>query len=228
MKNQTVGPDAHDVDPDDADRLPEARDLRVSAARQALMADVLPFQRHEVLGRLSVVRMGLMTLRRRACSTPAPDEDAIGQLDQHLRDAIGDMRGLRWWDRPAGLRQHPAEVLASCRAVLAAMLGLRGHGLSPATASAETADEAPRWPAPQSQLALVSVALHAAQRSPERGHWTVALDGTGVVGRLAPSGDPTGSAVLPAHGVDHWVARALVEDAGARLELGPGRWRIDF
>lgn len=222
MNHATMRVDAPVVDEVDAEEPPSPHQLRVSAARQVLMSDVLPFQRHEVLGRLSVVRMGLMTLRRK----PAAD-DTVGQLDRQLRDAIVDMRALRWWDRPAGVREHPAEVLASCRAVLAAMLALRGHGLE-AFADADLGDEVRRWPAPQSQLALVAVALHAAGRSAQRGQWTVALDGMGVQGSLAPSGDAGLGPALPAPGIERWVAQALVDDAGAHLQLSPGRWRIDF
>lgn len=207
---------------------PMAVRIRADAARFQLLARMLPFQRHEVLGHLSLLRMAVLMARRKSERGGWDGRDgALTTIEQMLRQAVGDMSALRWWDRPAGLTEAPATVFDACQGAIKALLSISRHRLESAQTSPK-ASGGVAWKAPQAHLALMAAALHASDRVAGAWDWRLQLhhDGVSGEGRFRAPIDPAATLRREGDGIEEWMATALAIDAGARLEVGQGRWML--
>lgn len=207
-------------------------DLVLAAARYHLLTRVLPAQRHDAMGRLSVLRMALMVMRRRPVAAPGSDtalaDGGIDKLDDYLKDATTDLKRLRWWDRPTGQREAADQILADAARLVAALLTLRGHSLD-----VDPADEALRGlvaPAPDTVLALIATALQASDAAEGRWrwHWQARADGVHAKAEPVPQRDGQAEGNLPIIGdrLLPWMADALVRAAGAALDRQADGWTL--
>lgn len=213
----------------------EAR-WRAAGVRHEILLRMWPLQQHDILGPLSVMRLSLAILQRRA-AVPVPDGAAlglkVGELGVQMDDMLAALASLRCWDGSRGDSAEAAQAMSVCLALAGHALSLRGHRLeAPTVASGRDPVRMPDF-----TYAVLGLLLHAMD-----GHTTA------QVFRLAhqpgqlrlwteplpPHGVPTPLPFPPRPRLDAQALQWLVDDLGWTLApvqiqvQGDGRseWRL--
>lgn len=104
-----------------------------AGVRHELFSRVLPTMRHDMVAPASVIRMGLLLLKRQV-ATPVIDvaacEKYIDLLGEQVSDMVSGMRSLRDWDlanRDDDITR--TQLVAECDALLRPQFELRGVSL---------------------------------------------------------------------------------------------------
>lgn len=166
--------------------------------RHQIMLRVLPVQRHDMLGPLSVVRMALAVVRRRlsqAAMSADPDvahgddgpaqagatvpdwaglQGKVSEVERQVAEAVRVVAALRWWD---GMHRTPplpvAEAVEQCTALVQLAMSLRSQQLA---LQPPTSGKPGLLPVPAVHHALLGLLLHATEAYPRVRHWRLSWD----------------------------------------------------
>lgn len=228
-------------------RLDPDQRWKAAGVRQSLLLRVLSVQRHDVLGPLSVMRMGLALMRRRL-DAPSPDvadlRTRTHDLEQQLVAALEAVAALRLWDVAAEPWTDLRTAADDAVAMLRLGMGLRGHRLDdarvashvdpgPAPAASEAVGKSWRRACPDAHYALLGLLAHAMdtattpsafelQLAPERVRLTVEP----LAGAVLPS--PTPPLPPGAQALDARAFGWLLADLGARCRRDADAFELDW
>lgn len=221
-------------------------DLRWKAAgvRQSLLLRVLSVQRHDVLGPLSVMRMGFALLKRRL-DGPSPDvadlRERSAALEAQLVDALGAVAALRLWDAAGDPWSDLRGAAADAVAMLRVAMSLRGHRLEDVvvddTAEAVEGPDGQRksWrrPAPDAHYALLGLLACAQDLATRPTVFQLRVAPERVTLELSPMEIGVMPSPLPpappgAHALDLHALEWLLADLGARCHAGATAWQLDW
>ncbi|HSI52248.1 MAG TPA: hypothetical protein VLA61_28615 [Ideonella sp.] len=198
--------------------------------RHELLLRLLPSIRHDMLGPISVARMGVAVLVKRLGSEPPNLEGTLAraqELNQHLAQVTQQLREFRHWDpAQAGRVSLPAAV-AQCSAWLQPAMALQGFELDLAPPAEQTAGSPLiDWPRDDMLFLAAGLICHVLDSwAPCVLH--VAASATGVVlraGERRPVPEVEHQRPLPpTRQIPLSALVALVDASQAVLTTGPGR-----
>ena len=109
---------------------PGARSWIAAGVRHELLTRALPALRHDMAAPVSVMRMGLLMLRRQVASKtidPAACEERVALIDNQIGELIGAVRSLRDWELATDDDGITRSVLvAQCMNLMRAAFDLHG------------------------------------------------------------------------------------------------------
>jgi len=211
---------------------PSARSWIAAGVRHELFLRVLPALRHDMAAPVSVLRMGLLMLKRQVAA-PGIDAAACAQrvalIDEQLGVLVDGIRSLRDWELAAtGEGIGRAALVAQCTALLGAAFDLGGIAISvdPALEPADDA-QAPRWPAAAALRYLTLGALcHLHDSVPRLGAIHIEPDGADALRlRAEPRAAEAPSQALVTHraprslAIDAVSLQCLAEDLGHAIRV---------
>lgn len=230
------------VGPLAADPLADSRWL-ADGVRLQILLRALPVQRHDVLGPLSVVRMGLAVVQRRL-QADTVDLPALGgklaETDAQVADAVRRVAELRLWDREADLPRPLLALVRQCAALVQLSASMAGHQLEPVeivgAGAAAVADAADAWQSPPGGFhqAVLGLLMHAIDTAPQPCRLTLVLSPQHLHLRVGALGSAAGAAPqrLPMGPRDRRIdARALawlLADMGLRGGPVENGWQLEW
>lgn len=213
--------------------------------RQHILLRVLPVQRHDALGPLSVARMALALVQRRL-SNPQPAlqalADKVAEVDTQVADAVKALARLRWWDSAHQPPRPWAEVVHDCTHLLQLAASLRGHTLN--TGHLWPANGSQPWvPTPSAHLSVLGLLMHAMDRHADEPHAFslqalpadaadpaaragLRLDKRGLAHERAHLGGATTPADTPASGLSWQAYQWLMADTGFEAQADAQGWTL--
>lgn len=122
---------------------PAARSWIAAGVRHELLTRALPALRHNMVAPVSIIRMGLLLLKRQV-ATPTPDVDACTQrvaaIDEQVTHVVEGIRSLRDWELSTpGATIGRAALVTQCAGLLRTPFELSGIALE-VDAMLETAE----------------------------------------------------------------------------------------
>jgi len=201
---------------------PGARSWIAAGVRHELLSRVLPALRHDMAAPVSVIRMGLLLLRRQV-SEPEIDAQACGERVALIDDQIGEMikgvRSLRDWElatADSGI-SRPA-LVAQCAGLLHAAFDTLGVALE-IDPALQREDDVQLWPRAAALRYMLLAALSFLHDSAtERGAVLIEPDGERGLA-LRWQARPADEAAGLRDGVAHRAPRKLAIDAIALQSL---------
>jgi hypothetical protein len=163
--------------PEDVDATPTTvpagalRAWLAAGVRHQVVMRILPVQRHDILGPLSVLRMSLQIAVRRvgdAASDPALLKERLAAADRQVADAVAAVSTMRCWDGAAAQRQPALVAIGHCVQWCNMALTLRGHrAAAPLQDDDLPSDETPgQVDAPAVHYAVLGLLLHLVDSLP--------------------------------------------------------------
>ena len=206
---------------------PGARSWIAAGVRHELLTRALPALRHDMAAPVSVMRMGLLMLRRQlnaATIDPAVCEEHASLIDHQIAELVGAVRSLRDWELAVeddGITR--AALVAQCLNLMRAAFDFQGVRLTSdeafeatAVAASDAAAE-PVWPSGASLRYLLLGALgYLHDNVADVAGIGISADGTDGLWVRATSGAT--DAAPPDTGA-HRAPRALAIDAIALQSL---------
>ena len=128
---------------------PGARSWIAAGVRHELLTRALPALRHDMAAPISVIRMGLLMLKRQVAAPkidPATCNQRVELIDQQIGELIVGIRSLRHWELATaddGITR--AALVAECVSLMRAAFGMQGIELEVDEALAATEGETV-WP----------------------------------------------------------------------------------
>lgn len=223
---------------------PGARSWIAAGVRHELLTRALPALRHDMAAPVSVMRMGLLMLRRQVAAPTidaAACEERAALIDHQIGELVGAVRSLRDWELATddeGITRRG--LVVQCVGLMRAAFDL--HGVRLRVDEALTGDaepDAPTWPSGASLRYLMLGALgYLHDTPPDVGAITVVPDGDAALLLRVAAGAPDATdPVAGAHraprklAIDAIALQSLAEDLGyvltiehdsVRLPLAPG------
>jgi len=179
---------------------PGARSWIAAGVRHELLTRALPALRHDMAAPISVIRMGLLMLKRQVAAPgidPAACNERVDLIDNQIGELIVGIRSLRHWELATaddGITR--SALVAECVALMRAAFGMQGIELEVDEALTPTEDET-RWP----QGAALRYLL------------------LGAMGHLHDSVEQIGAIVFAAEGADGLRLTALPRTVVAAQDL---------
>ncbi|MCU4117549.1 hypothetical protein [Variovorax sp. N23] len=223
---------------------PGARSWIAAGVRHELLTRALPALRHDMAAPVSVMRMGLLMLRRQVAA-PTIDmvacEERVALIDHQIAELVSAVRSLRDWELATddeGITRRG--LVVQCVGLMRAAFDLHGVRLQVDEAlTVDTDPNAPTWPSGASLRYLMLGALgYLHDTPPDVGAITVVPDGdAALLLRVAARAPATTDPVAGAHraprklAIDAIALQSLAEDLGyvltiehdsVRLPLAPG------
>lgn len=214
---------------------PAARSWIAAGVRHELLTRALPALRHNMVAPVSIIRMGLLLLKRQV-ATPTPDVEGctqrIAAVDEQVTHVVEGIRSLRDWELSTpGATIGRGALVAQCAGLLRTPFELSGIALevdtaldpSEAAAEAETA-----YPgAPALRYLLLGALSHLHDYIPGVRGLRVEPDGTdGLLVSASARSDSTettpdtDSPRAPrALAIDAVALQSLADDLGYRLTI---------
>jgi hypothetical protein len=202
---------------------------RADAVRHQVLRRALPAQRHDVLGPLSALRMGLALFKRRL-QADAPDAGALGQrladLEQQVTEAVAAVAVLRCWDDGRHPAQPVGPLLRACAELLRTGASLRGHRLDGPRDTELDAAAAAVVAVPDAHYVVLAWLMAAIDGAAEPTQLTLSLQADHVALRMQPSdAAPAGLPLGLVSGTPPLSPQALgwlLADTGWTLRHGDG------
>lgn len=204
---------------------PGARSWMAAGVRHELLTRALPALRHDMSAPVSVMRMGLLMLKRQVAS-PTIDAEAcearVALIDSQIGELVSAVRSLRDWELATddeGITRRG--LVVQCVGLMRAAFDL--HGVRLHVDESLTAEETPGataapWPSGASLRYLMLGALgYLHDTAPDVGGIMVEPDGDAALVLRAVAGAP--DAADPLAGA-HRAPRKLAIDAIALQSLG--------
>jgi len=212
--------------------LPDAEnDRRAWAAdgvRHAILLRVLPIQRHDVLGPLSVLRMGMAVLKRRIDDPSPPIEDIrrrVGEADVQVAEAVRMVAALRQWDAVSARPRPWSEVADEALRLVQTSASMSGHRIEPMSAAddAQPDLQLDEVEAARTPYLLLGLLMHIQDTAERPMHWHARWLPAGLALHLRPLHVQARDGA-PSSGPGHAV-RVIDADALALLMEGSG-WSL--
>ncbi|MBB1600128.1 hypothetical protein [Variovorax sp. UMC13] len=210
---------------------PGARSWIAAGVRHELLIRALPALRHDMTGPVSVMRMGLLMLRRQVAA-PAIDpvvcEQRVTLIDSQIAELVNAVRSLRDWELAIddeGITRHA--LVAQGVGLMRAAFELQGIHLQVDGALQAPIDGAPKWPSSAALRYLFLGALGYLHDTPtDVGTVTVSADGDDALWLRVTAGEADGAdAMAGAHraprmlAIDAIALQSLADDLGYALAI---------
>ena len=200
---------------------PGARSWIAAGVRHELLTRALPALRHDMAAPISVIRMGLLMLKRQVAAPgidPAACNQRVDLIDNQIGELIVGIRSLRHWELATaddGITR--SALVAECVALMRAAFGMQGIELEIDAALAPVEGET-LWPQGAALRYLLLGAMGHLHDSIEQ-IGTIAFAPEGADGlRLTASPRAEAASQDPATDL-HRAPRALAIDAVALQSL---------
>ena len=204
---------------------PGARSWIAAGVRHELLTRALPALRHDMSAPVSVMRMGLLMLRRQVAAPvidPAACEQRVALIDSQIGELIGAVRSLRDWELSTNEEGITRTALVTqCVGLMRAAFDLHGVRLDVEEALLEPTEGEAVFPAGAAlRYLLLGVMGHLHDTAPGVGTIAVNADGPGGLCVSAVAAvDTTDSGAPMAGSGAHRAPRALAIDAIALQSL---------
>ncbi|MGJ7542817.1 hypothetical protein [Variovorax sp. LT1R16] len=210
---------------------PGARSWIAAGVRHELLIRALPALRHDMTGPVSVMRMGLLMLRRQVAAPvidPATLEQRAALIDSQIAELVNAVRSLRDWELAVddeGITRHA--LVAQGVGLMRAAFELQGiHLQVDASLQTQHANE-PKWPSGAALRYLFLGALGYLHDTPtDVGAVTVSADGDDALWLRVTAGAADGVDVMAgAHraprmlAIDGIALQSLADDLGYALTI---------
>lgn len=210
---------------------PGARSWIAAGVRHELLIRALPALRHDMTGPVSVMRMGLLMLRRQVAAPvidPATVEQRAALIDSQIAELVNAVRSLRDWELAVddeGITRHA--LVAQGVGLMRAAFELQGiHLQVDASLQTQHADD-PKWPSGAALRYLFLGALGYLHDTPtDVGAVTVSADGDDALWLRVTAGEADGADVMAgAHraprmlAIDGIALQSLADDLGYALTI---------
>jgi signal transduction histidine kinase len=218
---------------------PGARSWIAAGVRHELLTRALPALRHDMAAPVSVIRMGLLLLKRQAASADTPMEERIGLIEGQLNDLVAAVRSLRDWELAAsdeGITR--GALVTQCTGLMRAAFELNGIELHVAEglSAAQSAGEDKRFSAAAALRYMVLGALGFLYDSGgPLGGIGVEPDGPDALRFVARHGesepaDPLAGALRAPRklAIDAIALQALADDLGYAVAVKDGAVRLSL
>ncbi|WP_093381762.1 hypothetical protein [Variovorax sp. OV329] len=203
---------------------PAARSWIAAGVRHELLTRVLPALRHDMVGPVSVMRMGMLMLKRQV-ESPHIDAQACSErvalIESQIGELIEGVRLLRNWELATSDEGIARSALVQlCVSLLRPAFSLQGVQLDVAPELEQpTADDEPRWPRAAALRYLLLCGLNYLHDASPEEPTVISIAPEAEDGLLlrmgpAPHGELNGNAMSEA-AVVHRAPRALAIDAVA-------------
>lgn len=223
---------------------PGARSWIAAGVRHELLTRALPALRHDMAAPVSVMRMGLLMLRRQVAAPPIDPvacEERVALIDHQIAELVSAVRSLRDWELATddeGITRRG--LVVQCVGLMRAAFDLHGVRLQVDEALTADADpNAPKWPSGASLRYLMLGALgYLHDTPPDVGAISVVAEGdVALVLRVVAGSPDAADPMAGAHraprklAIDAIALQSLAEDLGyvltiehdsVRLPLAPG------
>ena len=216
---------------------PGARSWIAAGVRHEVLTRALPALRHDMAAPVSVMRMGLLMLRRQVGSAtidPAACEERVVLIDSQIVELVSAVRSLRDWELATdddGITRH--DLVRQCVGLMRAAFDLHGirlnvdPSLSGEDGAPLTDADAPKWPSGAALRYLFLATLgYLHDTPPDVGAITIMPDGNDAVLIRATGGAPDAADVMAgAHraprklAIDGIALQSLADDLGYALTI---------
>ena len=218
---------------------PGARSWIAAGVRHELLTRALPALRHDMAAPVSVMRMGLLMLRRQVAAPTidtAACEERVALIDHQIAELVSAVRSLRDWELATddeGITRRG--LVVQCVGLMRAAFDLHGVRLQVDEALTDDADpNATQWPSGASLRYLMLGALgYLHDTPPEVGAISVTAEGDAalvlrVVGGARDAADPLAGAHRAPRklAIDAIALQSLAEDLGYVLTIEHDRVRL--
>ncbi|MDP9902985.1 hypothetical protein [Variovorax ginsengisoli] len=220
---------------------PGARSWIAAGVRHELLTRALPALRHDMSAPVSVMRMGLLMLKRQVATAtidPAACQERVALIDSQIGELVSAVRSLRNWELSTseeGITR--AALVSQCVALMRPAFDLQGIRIevdeaivpardTPVPPVGEAETEAPTWPAGAALRYLLLGALGFLQDSVDRvsairitreGHDGLCL---AVVAHGTEGADAMAAHRAPRKlAIDAVAMQSLADDLGYTLDL---------
>jgi len=201
---------------------PGARSWMAAGVRHELLTRALPALRHDMAAPVSVIRMGLLVLKRQAASAPeaANWTERLSLIEDQVGLLANGVHSLRAWELSAIDEEITrGELVAQCTALMRVAFELHGIGLLVAEELSPERDEK-RFPSGAALRYMLLGALgYLHDSAPHLGEISIEADGEDALRLSARRGES--ELADPIAGV-HRAPRALAIDAIALQSLAEG------
>lgn len=204
---------------------PGARSWMAAGVRHELLTRALPALRHEMVAPVSVIRMGILLLKRQLAGGGEGAEagawtERVSLIEEQVAALASGVRSLRDWELATGDEGITRSALVlQCTALMRVAFELNGIALQIDEGLAE-ADDEPRFPAAAALRYMFLGALgHLHDSVPNLGE--IRVEAEGPAGLRFVAGHGAAEPVEPITGA-HRAPRALAIDAVALQALADG------
>jgi hypothetical protein len=203
---------------------PAARSWIAAGVRHELLTRVLPALRHDMVGPVSVMRMGMLMLKRQVESSSIDSQactERVALIDDQIGQLIAGVRSLRNWELATTDEGTTRSALVEqCVALLRPAFSLHGVQLEIAPSLQPRAGE-PCWPRAAALRYLLLCGLsYLHDAGPVSGTITLAADDQDALTlRMRPSLDGAAEQLMLEGAAAHRAPRRLAIDAVALQSL---------
>lgn len=202
---------------------PGARSWIAAGVRHELLTRALPALRHDMSAPVSVMRMGLLMLRRQVAAPtidPAVCEQRVALIDSQIGELIGAVRSLRDWELATNDDGITRSALVNqCVGLMRAAFDLHAVRLDVDESLSEPTEREPVFPAGAAlRYLLLGVMGHLHDSAVNVGTISIKGDGDGGLCVSAVPGDTEAESAMLGSGA-HRAPRALAIDAIALQSL---------
>lgn len=202
---------------------PGARSWIAAGVRHELLTRALPALRHDMSAPVSVMRMGLLMLRRQVAAPtidPAACEQRVALIDSQIGELIVAVRSLRDWELATnddGITR--TALVTQCVGLMRAAFDLHGVRLDVEEALLEPVAGEPVFPAGAAlRYLLLGVMGHLHDSTERVGSVSIKADGPGGLCVTAVAAATESESSMSGSGA-HRAPRALAIDAIALQSL---------
>lgn len=201
---------------------PGARSWMAAGVRHELLTRALPALRHDMAAPVSVIRMGLLVLKRQAATTPDPANwtERLSLIEDQVGLLASGVHSLRAWELSVGDEEITrSELVAQCTGLMRVAFELNGIGLLVAEELSPERDQM-RFPSGAALRYMLLGALgYLHDTAPRLGEICIEADGDEALRLVARRGES--EPADPVAGA-HRAPRALAIDAIALQSLAEG------
>ncbi len=218
---------------------PGARSWIAAGVRHELLTRALPALRHDMSAPVSVMRMGLLMLKRQVAA-PTIDAEAcqerVALIDSQIAELVAAVRSLRDWELATGDDgiSRPA-LVRQCTSLMRTAFDLQNIRLDVDEALVADGDGDPRWPSGAALRYLLLGAMGFLQDSvPNVATIRIAPDGGYGIQLSAVAGVTDEADAMAAHraprklAIDVIALQSLADDLGYALSADRGSVRFDL
>lgn len=204
---------------------PGARSWIAAGVRHELLTRALPSLRHDMVAPISVMRMGLLMLKRQVGAETIDAvacQERVALIDSQIAGLVEGIRSLRDWELATtdeGITR--SALVAQCVGLMRSAFDLHGVTLDVDTALDAQAGEATRPNAAAQRYLFLGALGYLHDGADEAGAIRVEADGADALSlRAVPRQVDAGSAVLDAHrapralAIDAIALQSLADDLG--------------